>query len=116
METIRQKKVGALVMKELNTIFQKLGLHTMNGGLISITHVGMTPDLSVARVNLSVFKIANTEDVLDKMRETSGDLRRQLGNSVRHQLRIVPHLEFYIDDTLENVFRLEEIFKNIKKK
>ena len=111
----RQKQVGGLIQEEINTIFQKMGLSMMDGGMISISSVKVTPDLLEARIYLSIFNAANNKVVLKKIEEKGWEIKRELASHVKHQLRRIPELKFYLDDTLDHVFRMEELFKQIKK-
>lgn len=111
----RQKQVGTEIAKVLNTIFLKMGINMQDGGMVSISSVKMTPDLLEARIYLSMFKVKDQEAVLEKMKEKSSEIRGELGNEMRHQLRIIPHLTFYLDDTLDYVFKIEQLLDNIKK-
>lgn len=111
----RQKQVGTEISKVLNTIFLKMGINMQDGGMVSISSVKMTPDLLEARIYLSMFKVKDQEAVLEKMKEKSSEIRGELGNEMRHQLRIIPHLTFYLDDTLDYVFKIEQLLDNIKK-
>ena len=115
MNNIRQKKIGELSRKELSTLFQRSGTSTHNGGMVTITSVDVTPDLMIARVYLSLFNIKEPDKFLEMLTEKMHDLRGQLGHEIRHQVRHVPELEFRLDDTLDNVFRLEELLKKNKK-
>ncbi|QEH40389.1 30S ribosome-binding factor RbfA [Chitinophaga sp. XS-30] len=112
-ETKRQKQVGQLVQQELSDIFLRMGFNVTEGGMISISSVKMTPDLLEARVYLSMFQIRSPEEMLGRMKEKMGEIRRELGNRVAKQLRRVPELVFFLDDTLDQVFKMEELFKKI---
>jgi ribosome-binding factor A len=116
MATIRQERIGQLIQKELSTIFQKMGFNNKNGGLVTITQVNMTPDLLIARVFLSIFNAKNPPSVLEEIEEQKSEVRHQLGNTIRNQIHRIPDLEFRIDDTLDHVFKMEELFKKIKGK
>jgi len=109
----RQKQVGGLIQEELNKIFQRFGLNMIDGGMVSISSVKITPDLLEARVHLSFFQVANANDALKKIQERAGEIKRELGNQVRQQLRRIPEIKYFRDDTLDQVFRMEEIFKKI---
>jgi ribosome-binding factor A len=113
-ETKRQKQVAGLINEELNDIFRRMGLLMMEGGMVSVASVKLTPDLFEARVYLSLFKIADHQSVLKKFQEKSKEIRKELGARVRHQLRSIPELKFFIDDTLDYVFKMEELFKKIE--
>lgn len=112
-ETKRQKQVGQLVQQELSDIFIRMGFNVTEGGMISISSVKMTPDLLEARVYLSMFQIKSPEEMLVRIKDKMGEIRRELGNRVAKQLRRVPELVFFLDDTLDHVFRMEELFKKI---
>jgi ribosome-binding factor A len=109
----RQKQVGGLIQEELNTIFQRFGFNMIDGGMVSISSVKVTPDLLEARVYLSFFQVADAQEALKKIQEKAGDIKRELGNRVRQQLRRIPEVKYFRDDTLDHVFRMEEIFKKI---
>ena len=114
LEGKRQKQVAGLLNKELSDIFQRLGLSMMDGGMVSISSVKITPDLYEVRVYLSFFKVADTFAALKKIEERSWEIKKELTARVRHQLRSMPKLTFYIDDTLDYVDKMEQIFKEIK--
>ena len=114
-ETKRQKQVAGLINQELNDIFLRMGLNMMDGGMVSIASVKITPDLYDARIYLSMFKVADSVDVLKKINDRNKDIRLELGKRVRHQLRSIPELKFFIDDTLDYVDKIEDLFKQIKK-
>lgn len=115
LEGKRQKQVAGLLNQELSDIFQRLGLNMMEGGMVSIASVKITPDLFDARIYLSFFKIADTQAALKKIEDRSWEIKRELTERVRHQLRSMPKLTFYIDDTLEYVDKIEKLFKDINK-
>ncbi len=115
-ERKRQKQVGSLIQEELSTIFQRLGIHMISGAMISIASVKMTPDLLEARIYLSIYNAKDQDEIMERIREKQGEIKRQLGNRLRHQLRRIPVLAFYKDDTLDHVFKMEEVFKKIHEK
>lgn len=99
--------------EELTTIFRKMGLNTIQGGLVSIASVKVTPDLLEARVYLSVFQASDNALVLKRVEEAAHEIKRELAARVKHQLRRMPEVRYYLDDTLEHVFKMEELFKKI---
>ena len=111
----RQKQVAGVIIHELNEIFLRLGLNMQDGGMVSISSVKITPDLFEARVYLSFFQIKDNDAMLTRIQEKSKEIRNELGKRVRHQLRSIPQITFYIDDTLDYVFRMEELLEKIKK-
>ena len=109
----RQKQIAGLVQQEMNEIFQRLGLNMMDGGMISISSVKITPDLLEARIYLSFFQVKDAKSALKKIEERGWEIKKELANRVRHQLRSIPELKYFQDDTLEHVFKMEELFKKI---
>ena len=114
IEGKRQKQVAAVLEKELNDIFQRLGLSMHNGGMISIASVKITPDLFDARIYLSFFKVEDPIATLKHIQDKSWEIKKELTARVRHQLRSMPQLSFFIDDTLDYVDKMEKLFKDIK--
>ena len=110
----RQKQIGGLIQEELNTIFQRLGLNMLDGGMVSISSVKITPDLLEARVYLSFFQVKDAKLALKKIEERAWEIKKELASRVRHQLRNIPELKYFQDDTLDHVFKMEELFKQIK--
>jgi ribosome-binding factor A len=113
-ESKRQKQVSKLIQQEMSDIFQRGGINVINGGMVSISKVSVTPDLLEARIYLSLFQIKEPGQLLKDIRERTGEWRNLLGQRVKHQLRRVPELQFFTDDTLDYVFKMEELFKKIK--
>jgi ribosome-binding factor A len=113
-ETKRQKQVAGLLHEELSDIFQRLGFNMIDGGMLSISSVKITPDLFDARVYLSFFKVKDIDTAMKKIDERSWEIKKELVTRVKHQLRSMPQLTFYVDDTLEYVDKMEEVFKKIK--
>src|SRR5579872_5788126 len=109
----RQKQVGALLLKELSDIFQRLGLSMMEGGLVSLTAVKITPDLLEARVYLSFLQIKDVSAAIKKIEERSWEIKRKLAARVKHQLRRIPTLQYFHDDTLEHADRMNALFRKI---
>ncbi len=114
IEGKRQKQVATVINHELNDIFLRMGLNMSDGVLISISSVKITPDLFEARVYLSFFQVKDNEAALIRIKERYKEIRKELGTRVRHQLRSIPELTFYIDDTLDYVFKIEELLKKVK--
>jgi ribosome-binding factor A len=112
-ENKRQKQVGKLILEELSDIFQREGMNIVDGGMVSISKVMITPDLLEARVYLSFFQVKDQSALLYKIKERGWEWRKLLGQRIKNQLRRVPELTFYSDDTIEHVFKMEEIFKKI---
>ncbi len=110
METNRQLKINRLIQKELSEIFL-LETKKMRGVLISVTNVRVTPDLSVAYAYLSVFPSDKGSEIIENIKENVKSVRYELGKRVGKQLRIVPDLQFYIDDSLDYIENIDNLLK-----
>lgn len=97
----------------MNDIFMRLGLNMIDGGMVSISSVKVTPDLLEARIYLSLFKVADANAAMKKIQAQAWEVKKELSDRVKHQLRRIPVLHFYLDDTLDYVFKMENIFKQI---
>lgn len=113
-ESKRQKQVGKLILEEISDIFQREGINIIEGGMVSVSKVIVTPDLLEARVYLSFFQVKDVPALLHQIKERTKEWRNMLGQRVRNQLRRVPELQFFSDETLDHVFKMEELFKKIK--
>jgi ribosome-binding factor A len=83
----------------------------MNGVLVSVSTVRISPDMSIVRAYLSVFPSARAEEIVKNINNNSKSIRFELGTRVRHQLRIIPELKFFVDDSLDYVERIDELLK-----
>ena len=110
----RQKQIGGLLQEELSTLFQRLGLNMIDGGMVSISSVKLTPDLLEARIYLSFFQVADAKATMKKIEDRAWEVKRELAGRIKQHLRRIPELKFFQDDTLDQVFKMEEIFKQIK--
>lgn len=109
----RQKQIAGLLNEEMNAIFQRLGLQMVEGGMVSIAAVKVTPDLLEARFYVSFFQVKDAAAALRKIEDRQHEIKKELAARVRHQLRSIPVIKFFKDDTLDHVFRMEELFKKI---
>jgi ribosome-binding factor A len=112
MESTRQKKISRLIQKELAGIFLKKGGEIAPGKMISITKVRVSPDLSFARIYISIFPSNSNDQVLKSVQEQSGKIRYEMGQQVRSQLRIVPEIAFFIDDSLDYIDNIDRLLKS----
>ena len=110
----RQKQIGGLIQEEINHIFQRMGMSIMEGAMVSISSVKVTPDLLEARIYLSIYNAPDNKTVLRKIEDRAWEVKRELATRVRNQLRRIPELKFFLDDTLDHVFKMEELFRQIK--
>lgn len=111
MDSTRQLKIGRLIQKDLSELIQRQGLQAYGGAMVSVTAVRVSPDLGFAKVYVSVFPSDKAKEVKVKLDENAKELRFELGQRVRHQLRIVPEIAFYIDDSLDYVERIDNLLK-----
>jgi len=112
MPTIRQNKIGKLLQKELGDILDKNSRALAPGKLITVTTVRVTPDLGLAKVYLSIFPTQENEKALATIEHNAKTIRHDLGTRVRHQLRIIPELQFFIDDSLDYVEKIDNLLKS----
>ncbi|HUB62478.1 MAG TPA: ribosome-binding factor A [Puia sp.] len=113
-ESKRQKQVAALLLEELSDIFRRLGLSMVDGGLVSLTAVKLTPDLLEARVYLSLFQAKDTTAAMKHIADRSWEIKRELAARVKHQLRRIPVLQYIHDDTLDHADKMEALFRKIR--
>ncbi len=110
METTRQNKISRLIQKELSEIFL-LQTKSMNGVLVSVSAVRISPDMSIARVYLSVFPSEKSQEIVKNINDNMKSIRYELGTRVRYQLRIIPELKFFVDDSLDYAEHIDELLK-----
>ena len=108
MEGTRLQKIERLLQKELGDIFQKQ-TQAMHGVLVSVSVVRVSPDLSVARAYLSIFPSAKGEELFEAIRSNTKAIRYDLGQRVRLQLRKIPELSFFIDDSLDYIEHIDSL-------
>jgi ribosome-binding factor A len=111
METTRQLKISRLIQKELAEYFRGTGVELGHGTLISVTVVRISPDLSVARVYLSIFPPAQRELILKGLEAQNKSIRFELGRKIARQVRHIPELKFFIDDSLDYAERIDQLLK-----
>ncbi|EFA45178.1 ribosome-binding factor A [Hallella bergensis DSM 17361] len=110
MQETRQNKVSRLLQKELAEIFQSQ-TRQMKGVLVSVTKVRISPDLSICTAYLSIFPSEKGSELLDNIKANEKTIRYELGKRVRNQLRIIPELRFFIDDSLDYSEHIDELLK-----
>jgi len=111
MATLRQNKVARLIQKEIGIMFQGSSNFTVPGVLVTVTTVRISPDLGFAKVYISLFPNNKVDEAFELIKSRTSEVRGELGKKVRHQLRIVPEVAFYIDDSLNYVERIDELLK-----
>jgi ribosome-binding factor A len=111
MEGTRQQKIERLILKDLGMIFQQEGRNLFHGAMITVTKVHVSKDLAVARIFLSLFATKDKEALMETIRSHTRDIRRQLGSREHNQLRIIPELHFYLDDSLDYIDNIDHLLK-----
>jgi ribosome-binding factor A len=111
MDSTRQKKISRLLQKELAEILRIMGIEFAPGKMITVTTVRISPDLSVAKIYLSFFPSSDGETILDSVLQNTSRIRHTLGQKVRNQLRIVPELAFFVDDSLDYIDKIDSLLK-----
>lgn len=113
METKRQQKFGRQIQKDLSDIFQKEFKMLFGNGMVTVTEVKISPDLSVARCYLSFLLIDDREAVMDQIELQNKAIRNALANRIRKQVRIIPSLVFFLDDTAAYAAKIEALFEGL---
>lgn len=109
MASIRQEKVSSLLKRDLSEILQQEGSRILSGKMVSVTVVRVTPDLGFAKVYLSVFPTKTADQDLKTLRGEVSTIRGILGRRIKNQVRIVPEIQFYWDDSLDYAARIDEL-------
>ncbi len=109
----RQKKFAKLIQKDLGEIFQRQMGNTFGKTFITVVEVEMSPDLGLAKIYLSLMLSENKEETLQAIKDRKSEVRKHLGNRIGKQVRIVPELAFYIDDTMEQASKIEHIISKL---
>ncbi|GAB4450536.1 MAG: 30S ribosome-binding factor RbfA [Bacteroidales bacterium] len=112
MESIRQQKVARLVQRELSEYFQQQAQALFNGAMITVTIVRMSPDLSLAKVYLSIYSLKQkTDEIFNAIEEGKKNIRHALGQRIRNKIKAIPEIAFFIDDSLDYSQRIEDLLK-----
>ena len=111
MSSTRQNKIERLLQRDLGDIFQKGTTTLFRGKMVTVTTVRVSPDLSVARVYLSLFPVDDKKEFIEYINGIEGQIRYDLGKKVRHQLRKIPELSFFVDDSLDYIENIDNLLK-----
>lgn len=114
MESKRQDKFARLIQKDLGEIFQIASRNLFGGAFITVREVKVSPDLGLTRVYLSFFQVEDKEEMLEKVRFHGKEIRHELAQRIRHQVRKIPALEFFLDDSLDYAQHMAEVFKRLE--
>ena len=111
MDSIRQNKVARLIQRDLSGMFQQECKEYTEGAMLSVTAVRVSPDLSYAKIYVSIFPSERGEAVMKSLEEKNKSIRFILGKKVGKQMRIVPELRFFVDDSLDYIDKIDELLK-----
>ncbi len=114
-ESKRQQRFAGVIQQDLADIFQREGNSWAPNNFITVTRVRVTPDLAIARIYLSFLNSKNSQSDIANIKSHAGEIRYKLGARIKHQARIVPQLEFFVDDTNEYVEHMDKLFDKISK-
>ena len=107
MESIRQKQIAEVIRRQFSAVLTAEGKYIYGSGLVTITEVKMSPDLNLAKMYLSNFNTENKQEVIQMMEEHYSRLKQSLHQRIKKQMRVMPELRFYLDDTLDEVYKFE---------
>lgn len=113
MESKRQQKFGRQIQKDLSEIFQKDFREIFGKGMVTITDVKVSPDLSIARCYLSFLLVDKPQELVNELNEKQKAIRNVLAGKIRHQVRIIPYLSFFLDDTAEYAAKIDALFEGL---
>jgi len=116
MDSRRQKKIGQMIQDEMGAFLQREGANYYGSKFVTVTEARVTPDLQQCKIFVSVLDRNEGEFVVHALNQHVRDIRKRVGTILRNTLRIIPEFTFYLDDTLDQVFRLEELFRQNKEK
>jgi ribosome-binding factor A len=111
MESTRQLKISRLIQKDLGVIFQQESRNLFEGALITVTKVQVSKDLAIAKVHLSLFITTDKQVLLEKIRHHGREIRHFLAQRVHNQLRVMPELQFYLDDSLDYIENIDSLLR-----
>jgi ribosome-binding factor A len=112
-ESKRQLQVASMLAETLNEIFRRIGINMIQGGMVSISKVQVTPDLLEARVYLSFFKVQDEQKAQQVIADKSFEIKRELAMRIKHQVRRIPVMHYFKDDSLDYVYKIEELIKQV---
>lgn len=116
MDSIRQKQIAKMVQAALSEVFISEAREILGQAMVTVSNVKVTPDLLLARAYLSIYNTDKPDEILGFIQYNGRELRRLVGSKIKNKVRRIPELEFYRDDTLDEVFKMEDLFKQIHSK
>lgn len=114
MESQRQLKYASLLTRDMSELFQRRFKSLFGNAFVTITHVKVSPDLSIASIYLSFLGTNNEDAILENIEDNNKQIRQELGRKIRHQVRVIPELRFFKDDTAEQAAKIDELLATIE--
>lgn len=114
MESIRQKQTAEVIRRHFGVVLRQEGSYIFGSAFVTVTKVYVTPDISMAKIYLSVYNVDNKQSIIDKISENIHHLKKNLAHRIRRHVRRIPDISFYNDDTLDEMYRINELFTNLK--
>lgn len=111
MENTRQQKIARQIQKDIADIFRKEGADIVRGLLVTVTAVRVSPDFGCAKIYVSVFPFGRSRELMDALEQNSRSIRKALGQRIRNQLKSIPEIQFFLDDSLEYIDRIDQALK-----
>jgi ribosome-binding factor A len=113
MDSKRQQKFSRLIQKDLGDIFQKEARDLFEGAFITVTEVKVSPDMGLARVYLSMMLVKNKTQLLEGVKDKGKVIRKMLADRIRHQVRVIPELHFYLDETADYAAKMDALISGL---
>lgn len=115
METKRQKQIAELIKRQISMILLQEGSYIYgNSVLVTVTQVKLTPDFNIAKIYLSIFNTENKQEVILELQEANTRLRHNLASKMKHQMRRIPDLQYYIDDTIDEMYHVDQLLAKLE--
>jgi ribosome-binding factor A len=114
MDSTRQQKFSRLIQKEIGELFQREGYNFYGKAFVTVTGAKVSPDLGVVKVYLSIFGEKDPQGVIDQIDSHNKEIRKRLGNEIRHQARIIPEIRFFLDDSLDQIEKIDKLLNDNK--
>lgn len=111
MENTRQQKIAKQIQKDVADIFQKEGAAIVRGLLVTVTAVRVSPDFGYAKIYVSIFPFERSQELMKELEQNNWFVRRALGQRIRNQLKSVPEIQFFLDDSLEYIEQIDQALK-----
>ncbi len=113
MQNKRQLQLGKIVQHALGEVFQREGFQIFGRAMVTVTQVWVAPDMSLARIYLSIFNAEDKDAVIGIIKQNAAPIKKSLVHRIRNKMRKMPELEYHLDDTLDEVFKMEKLFTDL---